>query len=67
MRKKLESRRGREVIQMYADWVKRMSLSFLYWYEINVTKKKANDVQKEISAKNKVWMHDQLLTGFGSR
>jgi hypothetical protein len=36
-------------------------------YEINVTKKKVNDVQKEISAKKKVRMHDQLLAGFGSR
>jgi seryl-tRNA synthetase len=35
-----------EVIQMYADWVK-------LDYEINVTKKKVNDVQKEISAKKK--------------
>ncbi|KAF5350680.1 hypothetical protein D9756_008738 [Leucocoprinus leucothites] len=35
-----------EVIQMYADWVKMD-------YDINVTRKKVNEIQKQISAKKK--------------
>ncbi len=55
-----------EVIQMYSDWVKSMSFYFFHEnynkflnpsevdYEINVTRKKVNEVQKAISAKKKV-------------
>ena len=54
-----------EIIKMYTEWVKSTSrlsrrISMLNFgvhpvdYEINISRKRVNDVQKEISAKKKV-------------
>lgn len=55
-----------EVIQMYTDWVKSASLSSLQVlltdsatacpvdYDINMLRKKVNEVQKQVTAKKKV-------------
>lgn len=64
-----------EVVQMYADWVKSLFSYFLSLksrlicgqkvdYEINVMRKKVNEVQKEISAKKKVRIRDRLPISF---
>ena len=66
-----------EIIQMYADWVKskfcrvRFSLnseisylcSLIVDYDTNALRKKVNEVQKEISAKKKVGIGFDSLSG----